>query len=262
MDTIIASLANPKIKWVKGLHKNSSRRKEGVFLVEGAKEIASALSGGYIPRHVFVCPEIYAEELVLKGVAPRIHTVNREVFQKITYRGSSDGILAIFDATQKTLDDLELGNTPSFIIVEGIEKPGNLGAIIRSADGADIDAVIVCNSTCDIFNPNVIRASLGTVFTKQVVTASNEQVSDFLAKHEITTYSALLSERSSAYTAVDFTIPTAIVLGTEHDGLSEFWQQRSIPVVIPMRGSNDSLNVSNAAAILAYEIVRQRDLLT
>lgn len=254
----IASASNPKIKWVKSLHKNSTRRKEEIFLVEGVKEIAAALDGGYLPRCLFLCPEIYAEELVLEETSSEIYTVSKDVFEKITYRGSSDGLLAVFEVKHLMLNELNFGENPSFIIVEAIEKPGNLGAIIRSADGAGIDGVIVCDPACDVFNPNVIRASLGTVFTKQVVAASNEDVADFLAKHEIPAYAALLSDKSTLYTAADFTLPTALILGTEHEGLSAFWQQRATPIIIPMQGSNDSLNVSNAAAILAYEIVRQR----
>lgn len=253
----ITSSTNHKIKWVKSLHKNSVRKKESVFLVEGAKEIASALDGGYQPRHLFLCPEIYGEELIIEESA-ELYTVPREVFEKITYRGNSDGLLAVFEAKNRSLDELNFGENPFFLIVESVEKPGNLGAIIRTADGAGADAVIICDERADLFNPNVIRASVGTIFSKQVAAASSAEVFDFLEKHEISVYGAILSETAKPYITVDFTDPAAIVLGTEHEGLSEFWQHRVKPVIIPMLGSNDSLNVSNAAAVIAYEVVRQR----
>lgn len=257
MNIDITSSANPKVKWVKSLHKNSTRRKEGVFLVEGAKEIAYALDGGYTPKSFFICPEILEED-TSKVALGEVLTVSREVFEKITYRGSSDGLLAVFETKDKTLDSLNFGDNPCFLILEAVEKPGNLGAIIRTADGAGIDAVIICDEKADFFNPNVIRASVGTVFTKQIARASKEEAYDFLERHEITSYGAVLSEKSQPYTEAIFSSPSAILLGTEHSGLSDFWKSRSQPIMIPMLGSNDSLNVSAAAAVLAYEVVQQR----
>ncbi len=259
MTPYIASTSNPKIKWAKSLHKNSTRREEGVFLVEGAKEIAYALDGGYLPHTLFVCPDIYGEQPLEQNDA-QIYTISKECFEKIAYRTNSDGLLAVFHTKNRSLDALNFGEAPFFLIVESVEKPGNLGAIIRTADGAGADGVIICDERTDIFNPNVIRSSVGTIFSQQVVTASNEEVYDFLEKHEIAAYGALLSSESRLYTQVDLSLPCAIVLGTEHEGLSKFWQERSQPIIIPMRGSNDSLNVSNAAAVLAYEVVRQRRL--
>jgi len=253
----IASTSNPKIKWVKSLHKNSTRRDEGVFIVEGAKEIASAIDGGYLPHSLFVCPKIYGEDLPHQENT-EIYSISEECYTKIAYRGNSEGLLAVFQTKNRSLDQLTFGEDPFFIIVEGIEKPGNLGAIIRTADGAGADGIIICDERTDVFNPNVIRSSVGTLFAKQVVAASSESVYDFLEKHEITTYGAILSEDSEFYASPDFTLPTAIVLGTEHAGLSDFWKIRSKPVMIPMLGVNDSLNVSNATAVLAYEVIRQR----
>lgn len=255
----IISTTNPKIKWVKSLHKNSTRRNEGVFLVEGAKEIAAAIKGGFTPKCFFVCPEIYKED-VSEIAVDNFFSVSQDAYEKISYRSGTEGLLAVFEARQKTLEQLNFGDNPVFLVLESIEKPGNLGAIIRTADGARIDAVIVCDEKTDIFNPNVIRSSIGTVFTKQVAMGSSERVYDFLEKHEITAYGAILSDDSENFTKADFSIPSAIVLGTEHEGLSTFWKERVQPVMIPMLGSNDSLNVSNAAAVLAYEAVRQRKL--
>lgn len=252
----IESTSNPKIKWVKSLHKNSTRREENVFVVEGAKEIAYAVEGGYQPKTMFICTDLYGKDLPENTT--ELYTISKECFEKISYRTNSDGLIAVFHARTKTLEQLNFGESPFFIIVESVEKPGNLGAIIRSADGAGADAVIICDERTDVFNPNVIRSSVGTVFSKQVVAASNEEVFDFLEKHEVAAYAALLSKESESYSKIDFTDPVAIVLGTEHEGLSAFWQERAKPIIIPMLGSNDSLNVSNAAAVLAYEVVRQR----
>jgi len=274
----INSLTNPKIKWVKSLHKNSTRRSEGVFVVEGAKEIASALSAGFEPHSFFVCAEIYSRDLPEDSsatseamrdpanssffsdidIADGFYNVSASVYQKISYRSGSDGLLAVFITKKKSLTELSFADNPFFIIVEAVEKPGNLGAIIRTADGVGADGVIICNEKTDLYNPNVIRSSVGTLFSTQVAAASNEDVYDFLQNHEITPFGAIISNDSKAYFQADFTRPTAIILGTEHDGLSSFWMKRAAPLVIPMLGNNDSLNVSAATAILAYEVLRQR----
>lgn len=255
----ITSTANPKLKWVKSLHKNSTRKEEGVFFVEGLKEISFAIGGGYLPHSLYICPEILSgESPTLPGT--NIYTLNKECYQKIAYREGTEGVLAVFHAMHRTLDELALGENSLLLIAEAVEKPGNLGAILRTADGSGADAVIVCDPKVDVFNPNVIRASLGTVFTKQVVVAPSVVVYDFLQKRDITAYGALLSSSSSVYTAKNYSTSSAFVLGTEHDGLSEFWKDRCEPVQIPMLGENDSLNVSVAAAVLAYEAVRQREL--
>ncbi len=259
MIPVITSTSNPKIKWVKSLHKNSTRRDEGVFLVEGVKEIGFAVDGGYLLHSLFVCPEIYTEDIpAYEGV--EVYSVTKSCYEKIAYRESSNGLIAIFQAKQKTLDDLTFDDNPFFLVVESVEKPGNLGAIIRTADGAGADAVIVCDQKSDIFNPNVIRSSVGTLFASQVVTTNAEELYDFFQKHEVSMYGALLADEATEYSKVDFTTPSALILGTEHEGLSEFWQTHAQPITIPMRGENDSLNVSNAAAILAYEVLRQREL--
>ena len=230
-------------------------------MVGGAKEITLALDGGYLLHTLFTCPEINEKEsthAISKSV-PDVYAISRECFEKISYRSGSDGLLAVFQAKARALNELTFGDNPFFIIVEAVEKPGNLGAIIRTADGCGADAVIVCDEKADIFNPNVIRSSVGTVFTKQVAATGNKELVDFLQQHEISAYGAILSEKSKLYTDVDLNRPLALILGTEHEGLSESWKDASEPIMIPMKGVNDSLNVSNAAAILAYEVVRQRN---
>lgn len=257
MNLTITSTSNPKIKWVKSLQKNSTRKEEGVFVVEGAKEVGYAVDNEFQLQSIFVCPNMYGE-IPSYGDDIEVYSINKDCFEKIAYRGSSDGIIAIFHNKDKRLDEVTMGENPFFIVVESIEKPGNLGAIIRTADGAGADGVIVCDEKVDIYNPNVIRASVGTVFSTQVVSTDVKSLLDFLSKHEITAFGAILSGDSNKYSESDFTKPTAIVLGDEHKGLSSIWQGHSEPIQIPMLGANDSLNVSNATAILAYEVVRQR----
>ena len=253
----ITSGNNPKIKWLKSLHNNATRREEGVFLVEGAKEIAMALDGDFQPHSFFLAPEI-AGDAPETAMSREMYTISKECFERVAYRKSSDGLLAVFHTKNRSLDELTFGESPFFLVVESVEKPGNLGAIIRTADGAGADAVIVCDQKADVFNPNVIRASVGTLFTTQVASCSNEALVKFLEKHEVTPYAALLSAKSMTYNTADFTRPLAIIVGTEHEGLSQFWQERAAPVMIPMNGRNDSLNVSVAAGVLAYEVFRQR----
>lgn len=258
MNINITSTSNPKIKWVKSLQKNSTRKDEGVFVVEGSKEVGYAVDNEFRLRSIFVCSEIYGE-ITPFGDDIEVYSINKDCFEKIAYRGSSDGVIAVFHTKEKKLDDVTMGENPFFIVVESIEKPGNLGAIIRTADGAGADGVIVCDEKVDIYNPNVIRASVGTVFSTQVISTGVKSLLDFLNKHEITAFGAILSDISTKYSESDFTKPTAIILGDEHNGLSSTMQSNSEPIQIPMLGTNDSLNVSNAAAILSYEVIRQRE---
>jgi len=257
MNINITSTSNPKIKWIKSLQNNSTRKAEGVFVVEGSKEVGYAVDNEFQLQSIFVCPDIYGE-ITPFGDDIEVYSITKDCFEKIAYRGSSDGVIAIFNNKEKKLDDVTMGENPFFIVVESVEKPGNLGAIIRTTDGSGADGVIVCDEKADIYNPNVIRSSVGTIFASQVLSASTKDVMDFLQKHEITPYGAVLSETSRVYTEADFTKPAAIILGSEHSGLSYDWVDRAQAIQIPMLGINDSLNVSNAAAVLAYEVVRQR----
>lgn len=260
MNLVISSTSNPKIKWVKSLQKNSTRKSEGVFVVEGKKEVGFAVDNEFQLHSIFVCPDIFGD-IPSFGENIEIYSINKDCYEKIAYRGSTDGLIAVFHNKEKKLDEVTMRDNPFFIIVESIEKPGNLGAIIRTADGSGADGVIVCDEKVDLFNPNVIRASVGTIFTTQVISADSKSALDFLQKHEITAYGAILSKKSANYTTSDFTKPTALILGDEHKGLSDIWQSNSETIQIPMLGTNDSLNVSNATAILAYEVVRQRSQL-
>ncbi len=253
---VITSPANPKIKWLASLHKHTNRRREGVIIVEGVKEINFALKAGLQLDELFVASEL-ANEAILPP-AKRTFLISKACFEKAAYRSNTDGLIGIFAEPHRSLSSIQL-NKPSFLIIlEAVEKPGNLGAIVRTADGAGADAVIICEERCDVWNPNVIRASVGTVFSTPVVIASKETTVSFLNKNRVQPFSAALTKAAHIYTTVNFTNSTAIVLGTEADGLSNFWIEKTTNVIVPMHGKNDSLNVSVAAGILAYEVVRQR----
>lgn len=250
---IITSTANPKVKHLRALQeKNRLRRDEKLIIVEGKKEIDRAFSAGFTLQELFACPELASE------TPESVTLVSRDIFAKIAYRENRDGLLALFHEPAPSLKDISLSQKPFVMIVEGIEKPGNLGAIIRSGDGAGIDAIIVTDQRCDIWNPNTIRASVGTIFTTPVISCSNEEAAHYLADHHIQAYAAELLPEAQLYTTPDLRQPTALIVGTEAQAVSEFWLQRATGIYLPMHGQNSSLNVSNAAAILMYEVVRQR----
>lgn len=252
----ITSTANPKIKWLVSLHKHANRRREGIVVVEGAKEIGYALNAGLSLRELFVVPDIAIDMALPK--AEQTFTISRACFEKAAYRANSDGLIGVLAMPRRSLSALKLSKQPFLIIVEAIEKPGNLGAIVRTADAVGADAVIVCDEHCDIFNPNAIRASVGTIFSTPVVAASNQDVATLLHERDIQPYAAAISKQAAVYTKANFTAPTALILGTEARGLSDFWLAAGKHIVIPMLGKNDSLNVSVAAGVLAYEVNRQR----
>jgi TrmH family RNA methyltransferase len=252
----ITSLQNPKIKNVVLLsEKSKERNKQMLFPVEGKREINMAVSGGYEIDSLFLCPE-FSEESSFH--AKHVYEVNRKVFEKIAYRENSDGFLALMKMKSNSLYDISLSDNPFVIIIESVEKPGNLGAILRTADAANVDALIVCDPKSDLFNPNVIRSSLGCVFTVNTVTSASENAFEWLKKNNITVYAAEL-ESSQWYYDEDYTKGSAIVMGTEATGLSDFWLDKADKrIKIPMNGKVDSLNVSVSTAIITFEALRQR----
>lgn len=260
----ITSAANPKIKLLRELwEKSSVRRAEGLFVVEGRREFSHALEAGFVPSTIFVCPEIDpCTELLDRASALNsgllVVDIPRTLYERLALRGGTEGIVAEMHIKEITLEDLILGENPLIVVMEGVEKPGNLGAILRSADAAGADAVIVADPQTDIFNPNLIRASIGAAFTVPVVACSGVEAIDFLKSRNIQILTAQLQD-SSTYYNVDMTRGTAIVLGTESIGLSDQWRRAATShILIPMLGRLDSLNVSVSAAILLYEAVRQR----
>ena len=260
---VISSSQNSKIKnIVRLLSKSKERKSQDIVVFEGARELSLALSAGYEIDSVFVCPELFSKTEypdVLKGVSnDRLYEVSLPVFQKVAYRENSDGLLSLVIPRKHTLSDLNLSDSPFIIILEAIEKPGNLGAILRTADAACVDAVIVCDPLADLYNPNVIRSSVGCIFTVQTAACSSEEALIWLRKNNIRSFAAEL-QASDWYKDTDFRIPSAIIMGTEADGLTGFWLENAdARIKIPMRGKIDSLNVSVSTAILTFEAMRQR----
>ena len=256
----ITSLSNPKIKEVVALEGSSRLRTErGLFVVEGVREVSRCIKAGYSLFSIFYCPEIISlDEIPLEG-DPNIFELSAACYDKIAYRGGTEGVVALVKMGEiLALDSLDLGESPLVVVLESVEKPGNLGAVLRSADACGVDAVIVCDPRTDLYNPNLIRASLGGIFSLKVVAATSAEAIAWLKKSKINIYTAQLQD-SKVYYDADFCAPTAIVLGTEADGLSMQWREASDKkILIPMNGIVDSLNVSVSMAVLCYEALRQR----
>jgi len=260
----VSSLTNPKIKNVVRLRERRHREKSGLTIVEGNREIERVLEAGVGMKELYICPEFLAKHFkgdFLRRVSSgdvEVTEVTKEVFAKISYGDRHEGALAVCEFWQHPLYDVTLSVRPLLVIVEAVEKPGNLGAILRTCDGVGVDGVIVCDPKTDIYNPNVIRASLGSIFSLKVVASTNDETMHFLKEKNIKIY-ATMPDAKKDYTDVNLRDAAAIVVGSEAKGLSDFWSQHAdYHVRIPMRGKADSLNVSASTAILLYEAVRQR----
>ncbi len=253
----ITSLQNERIKYLVHLRQDRRQReRDQIILVEGWDEILLAIAAGHVPQTVIVCPDLTAHPLGLD--APETLSVTAPVFEKISYRDNPDGWLATFPTPHHSLTELQLGERPLIIVAETVEKPGNLGAILRTADAAGVDAVLVCDPRTDLFGPNVVRASRGTLFSVRIAQSTNQDVFDFLKQRLIRILAATPGAPQS-YTAEDMRGPTAIAVGTEDEGLTDFWLERAdAKVLIPMLGKVNSLNVSIATALIVYEALRQR----
>ena len=253
----ITSLQNPRIKHIVRLRDDKRQRQmDGLMLVEGFDEIQLALSAGYKPQTVLSAPELVSRQI--DQINAETLTVTRAVFEKLSYRQNPDGWLAVFPTPRVSLDDLKLSQTPLIIVTESIEKPGNLGAILRTADAAQVDALFVCDPRVDAYSPNVVRASRGTVFTVPVIETNSTQAVVFLQRNGIRILAATPSAEAE-YTRQDLRGPLAVVVGTEAEGLSGFWlSQADMKVKIPMMGKVNSLNVSVSTALIVYEAIRKR----
>lgn len=253
----ITSLQNPRIKHIVRLRDDKRQRQsDGLMLVEGFDEIQLALSAGYRPQTLLSAPDLTSRQLEV--VNAEAITVTQAVFEKISYRQNPDGWLAIFPLPHISLDDLKLSETPLLIVAESIEKPGNLGAILRTADAAGVDALFVCDPRVDAYSPNVVRASRGTLFTVPVIEINSTQAVIYLQRNGIRVLAAAPSAEEE-YTRQDLRGPLAVVVGTEAEGLSDFWlSQADMRVKIPMMGKVNSLNVSVSTALIVYETIRQR----
>ena len=293
---LITSAQNPKVKRLLALQKDSSlRRESGLFVVEGRRELEHCLAAGFEVDSVFVCPSLHGPDFTLQrlrtfgpipptakaagpshsrcvgadglwrakslpgnGADTRIFEVSPEVYEKVAYRGGTEGVIAEVTAKERRLEDLELPENPLIVVLEAVEKPGNLGAVLRSADAAGADAVLVCDPLTDLYNPNLIRASIGAIFTVPCVACSSEEAIAWLKARGIQILTAQLQD-SSLYYDCDLKRGTALVMGTESTGLSQQWRAAATAHIrIPMLGALDSLNVSVSAAILLFEAVRQR----
>jgi TrmH family RNA methyltransferase len=256
----ISSVQNPFIKSLVLLQEKAKNRKQtGTFLVEGKREISLALKGGYEIETILFYPEICTEIEAKKiSSTTELIEINKEVFQKLAYRDTTEGVLAIAKTKSQQLSDLKLSDNPLILVAEATEKPGNIGALLRTADAANLDAVIIANPKSDLYNPNVVRSSVGCLFTNQIATGTTAEIIAFLKEKKINFYCATL-QNSTAYHTKDYTTPTALVVGTEATGLTQEWRDAATQnIIIPMQGEIDSMNVSVAAAILIFEAKRQR----
>ena len=256
----ITSAQNPFIKSLVQLQEKAKVRKQtGTFLIEGKREIELALKGGYELETVLFLKALIDSETLSLFKANEYIEINKEVYQKLAYRDSTEGILAVAKTKSHELKDLKLPENPLILVAESIEKPGNLGAILRTADAAHIDAVIIANPKSDLYNPNMVRSSVGCLFTNQIAIGSTEEVIAYLKTKQIAIFAATL-QNSNAYHLENYVSPTALVVGTEATGLSAAWREERIQTInIPMQGEIDSMNVSVAAAILLFEAKRQRN---
>jgi TrmH family RNA methyltransferase len=267
-DEIITSGQNPKIKQAVKLKERSERDETGLFLIEGFRELTRACEGGVHFETLFISPDFFLGEnepdLIarIKQGGCKVFTCAPHVFEKLSYRDRPDGLVAVAHQMKHTLKDLIVREAskknPFLLVAEAIEKPGNLGSMLRSADGVGADGVVVCDRCTDIYNPNVVRASVGTLFTLPVVEAQGNETLLWLREKKIKIVAATPHAKQE-YTDVDLTGPVAIAVGTEQLGLSDPWLSAcDVQVRIPMMGKADSLNVTTAATLLLYEVLRQR----
>lgn len=258
----ITSIQNPYIKnLVKLQEKARERKKQGLFIIEGKREISLAISSKYEFDNVLFCPKIISEKEIIQLFNQNINKIgiSIEVYQKLAYRDSTEGIIAVTKTKDLSLNKIQLNKKkPLILVAEGIEKPGNIGALLRTADAANVDAVFIASPKSDLYNTNIIRSSVGCVFTNQIAQGTSEEIIAYLQKNSIDIYAATL-QNSNEYHKQDFTNSAAIIVGTEATGLSNIWRTVATQHInIPMQGKIDSMNVSVSAAIIIFEAVRQR----
>ena len=258
----ITSVQNSYIKHLLQLQEKAKvRRQTQTFLIEGLRELELAHKSNYVFETILWCSEIFKNDN-LPHFLSNIPTIkiNKEVYQKLAYRDTTEGIIAIAKAKSHSLEELKLKNNSLVLVAESIEKPGNIGALLRTADAANIDALILADAKTDIYNPNIIRSSVGGIFTVAIGMASSEEIIEFLNSNNVTIYNTTLQD-STAYYTQNFKESSAIVVGTEATGLTEIWRKNGKNINIPMQGKLDSMNVSVAAAIVLFEAKRQRGFL-
>lgn len=258
---MITSLQNPHIKNLTKLQtKARERKKTGLFVLEGQQELSLALQSGYLVQQIFFTNELFDIETIKNHFNKvELIEISQELYAKLAYRKTTEGVLAVAERQEHQLNILKLSKNPFILIAESPEKPGNIGALLRTADAVGVEAVIIANPTTELYNPNTIRSSVGTLFTNQIAEATSEEVISFLKERQINCYTAMLDEQSDNYLTPDYLKASAIVVGTEATGLSTIWHKGTChKIAIPMYGQIDSMNVSVAAGILLYEVRRQR----
>jgi RNA methyltransferase, TrmH family len=256
----ITSVQNPFIKSLVLLQEKAKARKQtGTFLIEGKREIEIAVKGGYEIETILFLVDMISETEILQIVKNAdLIEISKDVYQKLAYRDTTEGILAVAKSKSLELSDLKLSKNPLILVAEAPEKPGNIGALLRTADAANLDAVIIANPKSDLYNPNIVRSSVGCLFTRQIATGTTSEIISFLKERKIAIYCATL-QNSTSYHSQDYTTPSALVVGTEATGLTQEWRDAATQnIIIPMQGEIDSMNVSVAAAILIFEAKRQR----
>lgn len=252
---VIESFQNEKIKKIsRWLSKNSDRKKAEIFLIEGQQENERAIEFGYEMLESYIAPDIFAG----KTPSENVNFVSKAVYEKIAYRGTTEGIVGVYKNREHDLKTLKLKENSTIIILESIEKPGNLGAILRSCEAFGIDALIVTDPKVDFYNPNVIRSSVGCLFGMDFFAVTNDDAFEFLTKNGFEIYTTFMSDDAQHLDSRNLTQKSAVLFGTEHSGLSDFWKDKGKNTLIPMAGSIDSLNLSNAVAITCYEALRQK----
>jgi TrmH family RNA methyltransferase len=258
----ITSIQNSYIKELLKLQEKSrERKKKGLFIVEGKREISLAISANYEFDTILYFEDLISEQEILHLFNTNVNRIliSKEVYQKLAYRGSTEGIIAVTKAKDFSLENIKFkSETPLILVAEGIEKPGNIGALLRTADAANVAAVFIANPKSDLYNSNIIRSSVGCVFTNQIAVGSSEEIIAFLAEKKIQIYATTL-QNSNEYHKENYTTATAIVVGTEATGLTTVFREEATQNInIPMQGQIDSMNVSVAAAIVLFEAKRQR----
>lgn len=255
----ISSTQNQRIKHLVALQQKSQlRREENLIVVEGVRELQHCIDANFTVREIYYCPSLL-DNCQLPASNSEVIEVTREVYDKIAYRGSTEGVLAVVEPLHLSLADINVGESPLIVVLESVEKPGNIGAVLRSADAAQATAVVVCDPLTDLYNPNLIRSSIGAIFTVPCVACSSDDCIKFLKENNIQILTAQLQD-SDLYYHTNMRRGTAIVMGTESTGLTNAWREAAdAHIRIPMRGALDSLNVSVSAAILLFEAVRQRE---
>ncbi|WP_439131327.1 TrmH family RNA methyltransferase [Polaribacter sp.] len=259
----ITSIQNSYIKnLLKLQEKSKERKKQGLFLIEGKREIVLANQANYEFDTILFQSDLISEEEIVQLISEEIHLIkiSKEVYNKLAYRTSTEGLIAVTKTKNFSLQNINFKNsTPLILIAESIEKPGNIGALLRTADAANVDAVFIANPKSDVYNANVIRSSVGCLFTNQIAVGTSEEIITFLKEKNINIYSATL-QNSNEYHKENYKKSSAIVVGTEATGLSEIWRENATQNInIPMQGKIDSMNVSVAAAIVIFEAKRQRN---